>query len=35
VTYFPEDIFHFINSQMDILGPKLKGELFIELLRVF
>ncbi|CAD8202201.1 unnamed protein product [Paramecium octaurelia] len=33
LTYFPEDIFHFINQQLDILGPNLKGEIFIEFIR--
>lgn len=33
LTYFPEDIFHFINQQLDILGPKLKGEIFVEFIR--
>jgi len=33
MTYFPEDIFHFINQQFDLLGPKLKGEILIEFIR--
>ncbi|KAM3146904.1 hypothetical protein pb186bvf_001058 [Paramecium bursaria] len=33
VTYFPEDIFHFVNQQFDILGKKLKGEIMIEFIR--
>lgn len=33
ITFYPEDIFHFINQQLDLLGPKLRGELLIEFIR--
>jgi len=30
---FPEDIFHYINDQIQLLGGRLKPELFIEFIR--
>jgi hypothetical protein len=32
-SFYPEDIFHFINMQLDILSKKLKGEVYMEYLR--
>ena len=34
VSNFAEDIFHFVNQQLELLLGKLYGELYIELLRV-
>lgn len=34
ISNFAEDIFHFVNQQLELLVGKLTGELYIELLRV-
>lgn len=34
VSTYPEDIFHFINMQLDSIAKKLKGELYIEYIRL-
>jgi hypothetical protein len=33
ISMFPEDIFHYINDQIQLLGGRLKPELFIEFIR--
>lgn len=35
LSNFPEDIFAFVNKQLEILVPQLTGELFIEFIRVY
>lgn len=34
VSFFPSDIFRFINQEADIMQDKLKGEVFVEFVRV-
>lgn len=31
---FPEDLFTFLNKQLDLIGGKMKGEAFLEVLKV-
>lgn len=32
-SYFPEDIFKYVNDSLDILGNQLTGDYFIEYLQ--
>ena len=33
VSFFPSDIFHFINQEAELIKDQLKGEIFVEFVR--
>ena len=34
ISFFPSDIFRFINQEAEIIKDQLKGEIFVEFVRV-